>query len=323
MQETLQKYCKAFKKLRRGVTIHGLAPHKPILLLSVLQAVQNKLIGHNQIYITPELICLFKSNWNSLVKTNHVCNFALPFFHLSKEKTKFWHIIPKDSFGSILLVKESVSSLNELNAVVDFAKINEDLFELSKNQGANKSLQIFLLDKYFSETKDNFDDSLILENDLFKDIENKLLNESREEYRKEINHLIQQKDEEEIFLRGCIFKREIPKIYNYTCCISGMRIDATASISMIDACHIVPFSVSYDDTVTNGIALCPNLHRAFDRGLIGIDENYKVVISSMFKENENSYSIKAFENREISLPILKTSCPIKDNFEWHRINVFK
>ena len=119
------------------------------------------------------------------------------------------------------------------------------------------------------------------------------------------------------------FKREIPKIYNNTCCISGMRIDATISISMVDACHIVPFNVSYDDTVTNGIALCPNLHRAFDRGLIAIDAKYKVVISRVFREEETSYSIKTFENKKINLPNLKSYFPLKKNFEWHSNNIFK
>lgn len=60
---------------------------------------------------------------------------------------------------------------------------------------------------------------------------------------------------------------------------------------MIDACHIVPFSESYNDIVTNGIALCPNLHRAFDSGLISIDENYKVIVSNTFIEERNNYSI--------------------------------
>ncbi|WP_201288840.1 HNH endonuclease signature motif containing protein [Polaribacter septentrionalilitoris] len=40
---------------------------------------------------------------------------------------------------------------------------------------------------------------------------------------------------------------------------------------MIDACHIVPFSISNDDTIPIGISLSPNLYRAFDRGLITIN----------------------------------------------------
>jgi putative restriction endonuclease len=323
LQEILAKYISNFKKLKRGVTKYGLAPHKPVLLISILQAIKAKIIKENEINISPELICLYKSNWNSLVITKHVCNFALPFFHLSKEKKKFWHIISNPGFESALTLKESISSLNELNGYISIAKLNDDLFALAQNETANKYLQQVLLQEYFPDNTLGVDKNANWQLDLFNDIEQKILHEPSEIYRKEIKRLIVQKDEEEIFLRGSIFKREIPKIYNNTCCISGMRIDASIAVSMVDACHIIPFSVSYDDTVTNGIALCPNFHRAFDRGLIAIDENYQVMVSNSFREDETAYSIKVFEGKEIKLPNLKSYYPLKENFDWHRINVFK
>jgi putative restriction endonuclease len=89
----------------------------------------------------------------------------------------------------------------------------------------------------------------------------------------------------ETFSRGEALKREILKIYNYTCTIAGMRIDSAADISMVDVCHIVPFSVRYDVSPTNGIALCPNMHRAFERGLIAINDNYRVMGSKNFRVN--------------------------------------
>ena len=96
-----------------------------------------------------------------------------------------------------------------------------------------------------------------------------------------------------------------------------MRIDATINVSMIDACHIVPFSFSYDDTISNGIALCPNLHRAFDRGLIAINDNYRVVVSSVFKEEVTRYGIRNFEGKEIILPKQSDYRPRKENFNWN------
>ena len=158
---------------------------------------------------------------------------------------------------------------------------------------------------------------------LFDEIKYKILNEPSKQYRQEIQVLMQQNDEEEIYLRGSVFRREIPKIYNNTCCISGMRIDASIAVSMIDACHIIPFSVGYDDTISNGIALCPNLHRAFDRGLITIDDEYKVIVSSKLFEVSSQYSIKAFEAKEINLPAPANYLPLKQNFKWHRENIFK
>lgn len=320
MQETLLKYLKAFEKLRIDRS-HGVAPHKPILLLSVLQTFQNELNDCQRIYITPEIVALFKSNWNLLVTSNHDCRFALPFYHLTSDK--FWKLIPKSGFENILRLSASMRSFANLNAAIDCAIIENELLVLMKDNKSNGILQQFILDEYFPNSKSNFNNSVGGQQKLFDEIENKILNESSKEYRQEIKKLMQQKNEEEVFLRGSLFKREIPKIYNNTCCISGMRIDATIAISMVDACHIVPFSVSFDDTITNGIALCPNLHRAFDRGLIAINEDYKVVVSKNFKEKENSYSIRAFENKIINLPSIESYFPTANNFLWHLKNIYK
>ena len=320
MQELLQKYLRAFKKLNIDRS-HGLAPHKPILLISVLQTFQNGLNTSQRIYITPELVALFKSNWSLLVNTNHDCRISYPFYYLKSDK--FWKLIPKSGFENINRMGSIMKSFSNLNAAIDFAEIEEDLFILVKDHKYNGILQQFLLEEYFSDITINIKNSFVNQQLVFNVIEDKILNEPAEEYRKEIIRLMQLQNEEEIFLRGSIFKREIPKIYNNTCCISGMRIDATISISMVDACHIVPFSVSYDDTLTNGIALCPNLHRAFDRGLIAIDEDYKVVVSKSFKEEENNYSIRAFESKTINLPTTENYFPTTNNFLWHLKNIFK
>lgn len=319
MINELSIYFKAFKKLRIDRSHGGIAPHKPILLVSVLQAVQIGLITSNKIYLTAELIGLFRSNWNALVRTHHDCRISYPFYYMKSER--FWKLIAKEGLLDISKLDTLVKNINRLNAVVDYALIDDPLFELMADKEANQILLHFLLAEYFPE----FGKKLVTPNNqlLFQEIENKILHETGSDYKRVIKKLIDDKRDEEIFLRGSVFKREIPKIYNYTCCISGMRIDASVNVSMIDACHIVPFSESYNDTITNGIALCPNLHRAFDRGLIGIDENYTAVISKTFKEDETNYSIRAFSGKEIQLPFEKKYYPLIDNFRWHRNNVFK
>jgi putative restriction endonuclease len=318
VQNSLQKYLIAFsnKKLRIDRS-KGVAPHKPILLLSVLQTFQRGINNNRRIYITPELVALFKTNWSLLVISNHDCRFALPFYHLTGDS--FWHLIPKPGFENILQLKSSMRSFANLNAWVDCAVIDEDLFLLFSDEKSNNILQQFLLDEYFPTTKSNFSNSENIQQKLFDVIEDKILKEDAEEYKAEIKSLLRQKNDEEIFIRGSLFKREIPRIYNYTCCISEMKIDTIENISMIDACHIVPFSESYNDTISNGIALCPNLHRAFDRGLISIDNDYKVLVKSNWKEENSSYSIKQFENKQIQLPINKVNYPSLYNFKSHRI----
>jgi putative restriction endonuclease len=314
----LHEYLEAFKKLRLDRS-HGIAPHKPILLLSVLQLVKKGNIVTNRIYITPELISTFKLTWSQLVVTNHICKLALPFFHMKNEG--FWKLIPKEGQDETIRHASSVSSINALSIMVDYALMSDDLFRLMQFPETNFELTRTLLDKYFQLTQKEYSEEGYLKH--FYETEDKILNENAEDYRRETARLIAEGNDEEVFFRGGLFKKEVPKIYNNTCCISGYRVDALVNISMIDACHIRPFSESHDDTITNGVSLCPNLHRAFDRGLISIDKNYKVLLSSLFKENVHPFSMRQFEGIEILLPKNRNYWPDKANLEWHNKKIFK
>lgn len=320
LQELIQKYLHLFEKVRRDKTHGGPAPHKPILLLSVLQAVRNGSIKDNRIFITPELVALFKSNWSTLVTSQHHCNISYPFYYLKGDK--FWELVPRAGFDNINSLGSIVKSFANLNAAVDHAKIPEELYQIMADPESNSYLTHCLLRSFFPANPDQFINYVGNSDAILNEIEDKILSEPSELYQQEIKKLLEQKNEEELFLRGSVFKREIPKIYNNTCCISGMRVDAIGNISMIDACHIKPFCESYDDTITNGIALCPNLHRAFDRGLIAIDDEYKVIVSPSFVEAQTSYSIRTFEGTTIRLPIRNDYYPFKENFAWHRENIF-
>jgi putative restriction endonuclease len=137
------------------------------------------------------------------------------------------------------------------------------------------------------------------------DIEHDILNEDKEVYIAKIQELQATLDDdnfqEEIYVRGGIFKKTIPKIYNNQRCISDMKIESSSNAQMVDACHIIPFSISQDDTIPNGISLSPNLHRAYDRGLITINKDYIVRISPTVIDNNSVYSISQFEGKKINL----------------------
>lgn len=316
---SLSHYIQCLKELKIDKA-HGIAPHKPILILSIIQLIENGVIQSNKIYITSNLVAAFKSNWSLLVTTKHLPIFALPFYHLKSEK--FWKLHAKAGYEKTLELKGILRSFNNLNTAVEYAEIDNELLDLLKIKENGDILKFVILDKYFPNKKYNLT-SGDCSSDYLKKISNEILEENPEDYRKTIDELRQKLDsenyEEEIFLRGNAFKTEIPKIYNNTCCISGLRIDATVSVSMIDACHIIPFSESNDDTISNGIALCPNLHRAFDRGLITVANNYRVIVSGYFSESEMSpYQIKIFNGKEIILPNNPKYYPSLENFADHR-----
>jgi len=314
MIKDLAYYVYCFTHLQRD-NKNGGAPHKPILLLSLINLFDKGIYNNQEILITAEFVSSFKTNWNKLVFTNHHPIFAMPFYHMNSEQ--FWKLIANVGCEKWIESKSSMRSLQNLTTAVNFALIDNELTELLLQPESRDILQISILNKYFPETKSNF------RNNGSDDLPNvSILNEPSEEYRRKIIELKNQIDEnafqEEIFIRGGLFKREIPKIYNNTCAITGLRIDATTNVSMVDACHIVPFSEGYDDTLTNGIALCPNLHRAFDRGLISISDNYEVILNKNFIENYSIYNLSQFAGKQILLPSQLENYPTLENFYQHR-----
>jgi len=315
MKEKLPYYIHCFTHLKRDFKNAG-APHKPILLLSIIDLFEKGILSDNHIYILPELVAAFKSKWSKLVVTNHFPIFALPFYHMSSEP--FWTLIPNIGCEKWIESKSSMRSLGNLTIAVQFASFDNELSDILLVPEYRDILKISLLDKYFHETKSNY--GISDNNDLPTA---SILYESSEEYKRKLVELKNKIDEnafqEEVFIRGGLFKREIPKIYCNTCAISGLRIDAIANVTMVDACHIVPFSKGYDDTLTNGIALCPNLHRAFDRGLISISDDYTVLINKNFVESRTStYNLYQFESKGIILPNTIGMYPSLENIRKHR-----
>lgn len=316
----LQTYLRILGKLNRA-SINGVkAPHKPILLLSVIQSYESGEIKENRIEITGALVARFRDNWNWLVKDHFFHpKFELPFYHLHHKnsrssKEKFWFLKSYPGKEILLTSSGSIRSFSQLKESVAYAFLDEPLFELMQKHESRMILQHFILDHYFKNAS-----STALPLKLFDIVEKQILQEAPSGYQQ----LIEQADEEEIFVRCAVFKKVIPQIYNYTCCISGMRITSGYDIQMIDACHIIPFAESHNDTISNGISLSPNLHRAFDRGLVAVDSDYTVLVSDHFIENESLFSIKSYAGKPIFLPSDEHKRPALENFAWHRAQKFK
>ncbi len=327
MPETLpvlDYFSNAFANLHRDKK-NGGAPHKPILLLAILHEYELGRIRDNKIFITPELTHSFSIFWNKLVTSNHDQKFALPFFHLTGEKGSWWKLIPNPGCELWIENAGSMRSFGNLSVAVCYAQIDNSLASLLLNKEKRKFLKQVLLKTYFPNN--NLGNFSSLFDTYIDDIKNEM-KEMPGSYKAKLLNLKARLNPEtyqvEVYNRGTIFRREIVKIYNETCCISGLRVSAPFTITIVDACHIVPFANSFDNSLNNGIALCPNLHRAFDRGLISVDDNYEVILSGSFKENlVSEYSFSKIEGRTISLPFDKDFVPSIEGFAWHRQNIFK
>jgi putative restriction endonuclease len=305
-----------FLKFKQGVSRqYGKAPHKPILILAVLKAFEKGLITENKIFITPELVSYFRDYWNALVKTGHSPNFALPFFHLKNEKSGLWHLKCAPGFENAITSSNSIQSLNALREYVYYASFDTKFFLQVTNSQKRQQFQKFILENYFNRV------SFPALDEMMDSIVNEIRNgnpQAAQVSAKKVLNCSKEDQEEQVFIRSHSFKKQITQIYSNTCAISRLRVDSIANVSMIDACHIVPFSESHNDHLTNGIALSPNMHRAFDRGLISIDNQFKVLVSNSFRETDSTHSIRQFEGKEIVLPRNRKYAPERSNLEQHR-----
>ncbi len=201
-------------------------------------------------------------------------------------------------------------------------EIDQNLFGLLNDSQSSRIIEEEILREYFHFSSYDFIDN-------YQNAEEKIQYEivNNPNYQTSIlnlkNILTEEQFEEELFIRGSEFKRRIPELYKNSCCISGMKVNTPYNIQMIDACHIHPISQSFNDHITNGIALSPNLHMAFDRGLITIYQDYIVRVSSAIEENSTTYSLSQFEGRKIILPENYSHFPSKKSLEWHNKEIYK
>ncbi len=119
MAKDLGFYVKKFSKLRVDRAHGSVAPHKPILLLSVIELFQQGAIQPNQIFLSPELISTFLKYWTHLGSDIHRSDIALPFYHLTGDG--FWHLSPNPGFESTIAAKVKLKSLMALRNAVNYA----------------------------------------------------------------------------------------------------------------------------------------------------------------------------------------------------------
>lgn len=116
-----------------------------------------------------------------------------------------------------------------------------------------------------------------------------------------------------------VFRKMILKIYNHTCCITGLDIP-----DVLRASHIIPWSADRDKRLDprNGLCLSATYDAAFDRNLISFDDEYRMIVSSDIKDHYTSDSVKNYfldkQGFKINLP--STYLPHKDYLENHRRN---
>ena len=117
------------------------------------------------------------------------------------------------------------------------------------------------------------------------------------------------------------FRTSVLISYFFKCAMCDLAVS-----ELLNASHIIPWK---DDEKrradpTNGISLCTLHDRAFDRGLVSIDDDLKIIISSSLQikteNNVHQYAFLCIQGKKLSTP--NRFAPDRKALEYHRKRIF-
>ena len=123
-------------------------------------------------------------------------------------------------------------------------------------------------------------------------------------------------------IRDRVFRRVILRAYNERCSMTGLKLINGGGRAEVEAAHIRPVAANGPDIVNNGIALSGTAHWMFDRGLIGITDNLKILVSRQINDPESVQSLLN-QSGYLHRPQRPGDRPHPSFLAWHRENCFK
>ena len=146
--QLLQNYINLFQNLHVNKQKGKCAPHKAVMLISVMELIGEGCIKSNQIEFSEELEGRFKRNWQRYVGESDIFkpNAGTPFWHLKSEP--FWTLVPFiGGEDRIEFLKQSNPySPGTIRQNIKYAVIDKQLFMLMQNSVTRESLIKTLFD---------------------------------------------------------------------------------------------------------------------------------------------------------------------------------
>ncbi len=116
------------------------------------------------------------------------------------------------------------------------------------------------------------------------------------------------------------FGRAVKDAYGDTCAMTGLRIINGGGRSEVQAAHIRAVAADGPDSVRNGIALSSTLHWMFDRGLVSVGDDVRILLAG----NAIPDAIRGMlpPDGRLHVPEAEAPRPHPAFFEYHRRHVF-
>jgi len=270
------------------------APHKPLLLLVVLELAEKGELPNRLLPLSPELAFRFATYWTVVAhRRTQKPDVRFPFFHIGSEG--FWR--PLDAAGQL--------AIDERFARV--AELDPQFAEFARDSSLREQARRVLIAKYFEPAERIALYTLVgmpvpTEDEIAADAG------------------FEPTDSAKGKGRDMRFRLDVVAAYNYTCALTGSRLTTITAGSIVDAAHIHQFSDSRNDDPRNGMALCKNAHWLFDAGLWSLDDDYRVLVANerFVEESPNQKPLIDYQGERLRLPSDERIWPDPKHIAWHR-----
>ena len=314
---SVDEYLKKFSRLNTDKSRHRWtattchrAPHKPFLLLSIMDLIAQGQIIENFIEPSFELVDTWNGYWNAVMPIAQRSSMAYPFPRLQSDG--FWHRIANPGYDAD--IDYNVSSMAKLREVYAGASLDEALFGFLVDPVTRELLRAVLSRTYFSpEIQPLLDEQAFVNFSAFTYAKDVIagIRESAESFTQEQPEIQRVRDQG--------FRRAIVSLYDHRCALCGIRMRTPEGHTIVEAAHIIPWSESHDDLPANGLCLCRLCHWSFDEGLMSVGRQYEVLVSDRVRIDSNMPGhVLTLVDRPIFKPQAERFWPGQDNLRKHR-----
>jgi putative restriction endonuclease len=275
------------------------APHKPLMLLVVLELAEQGLLPNEVLPLTPELAYRFSQYWTPVAaRRKQAPDIRYPFFHLKSDG--FWTPLGDD--GKPTIDRRQAR----------FASMPSDFVAFANDPAFRDRARRILIAKYFLPPERA---ALYALTGLPIPNEDQVAQDAK--YQSPADAQQQGRDAR--------FRLRVMAAYGYTCALSLYRLTTITGKSIVDAAHIHQFADSRNNDPRNGLALCKNAHWLFDNGLWTLTDDYKVIVAEgeFAEAGPEQKLLREYHGKKILLPKDLALRPNPIHIAWHRKKRFK
>lgn len=275
------------------------APHKALLLLSILSRMDEGEPLPQVLPLTPELAFRFLTLGTVVAhRQSQRLDIRLPFYHLRSDGV--WTALDRDGEES-----------SEFRRTVS-ARINPAFATFVADAHNRSNAKLVLIRSYF----------LPPEQVALRELLNVAAAEVVPTDTDGAPLVVEEAAKQG---REARFRLRVVAAYNYTCALTGYRLNAITGATVVDAAHIHRFADSRNNDPRNGLALSKTAHWLFDQGLWSLTDDCRVLIArDHFNESGPSQLLlTGYADRPLAAPADPSAAPNPEYVRWHRENVFE